>query len=306
MADRRSRWWRPTVAISIAAAIVLGIPHSGEPQESLNAARDLYTAAAYEDALALLDRLKASAHRADDSRYIEQYRAFCLLALGRSDDAEHAIEAVVAVAPFYRPSDSDASPRVRLAFRDVRRRMLPGIIQQRYVEAKATYDRKQTALARNLFRQVLDLLNDPDIATAAGQPPLSELKTLAMGFRDLSANAATAPAPQPRASPPPPPPPQAIGPRIFGDQDAEVVPPVIIRQSLAALSDVFALRPGVLEIIIDENGEVESATIRTSVNPVYDRLVLATAKSWRYRPATLGGEPVKFRRMIQLDPHNAR
>ena len=53
-------------------------------------------------------------------------------------------------------------------------------------------------------------------------------------------------------------------------------------------------------------GEVEAATIRTSVNPVYDRLVLATAKTWRYKPATLGGEPVKFRKMIQLDPRNAR
>jgi len=314
MVDYRSRWrTQPIVAIVMAAGIVLASAHRADPQESLNAARDLYTAAAYEDALALLDRLKASAHRADDSRYIEQYRAFCLLALGRSTDAEHAIEAVVATAPLYRPTESDASPRVRLAFRDVRRRMLPAIIEQRYTEAKTAYDRKQTALARNLFRQVLDLLNDPDITTAASQPPLSELKTLAMGFRDLSASAATesaapaAPAPAPRPQPAAPaPPPHPIVPRIFGDQDVEVVPPVIIRQSLAALGEVFSLRPGMLEIIIDENGEVEAATIRTSVNPMYDRLVLATARTWRYKPATLGGEPVKFRRMIQLDPRNAR
>src|SRR4051794_25227943 len=164
MADRRRRWWtQPTLVVSIATTIVLASARRAEPQESLNAARDLYTAAAYEDALALLDRLKASAHRADDSRYIEQYRAFCLLALGRSNDAEHAIEAVVATAPLYRPTESDASPRVRLAFRDVRRRMLPGIIQQRYAEAKTAYDHKQTGLARNLFRQLLELLNDPDI-----------------------------------------------------------------------------------------------------------------------------------------------
>ena len=30
----------------------------------------------------------------DESRTIEQYRAFCLLALGRSAEAEHAIAAV--------------------------------------------------------------------------------------------------------------------------------------------------------------------------------------------------------------------
>jgi TonB family protein len=306
MADRRSRWRTPTVAISVAAVILLATAHRAESQESINAARDLYTAAAYEDALALLDRLKASAHKADDSRYIEQYRAFCLLALGRTADAERAIEAVVTASPQYRPSDTDASPRVRLAFRDVRRRMLPGIIQQRYADAKAAYDHKDVAVARNRFRQLLDLLNDPDIATAAGQPPLSEIRTLAMGFRDLAASAPApapaAPRPQPVASAPVVPAPR----RIFGDADVEVVPPVVVRQSLAALGDVFALRPGVLEIIIDENGEVEAATIRTSVNPVYDRLVLATAKTWKYKPATLGGEPVKFRRMIQLDPRNAR
>src|SRR5207247_1639951 len=95
MADRRSRRFGPTAAISVAAIVVLAIARTAASQESINAARDLYTAAAYEDALALLDRLRASAHRADDSRYIEQYRAFCLLALGRTTDAERAIEAVV-------------------------------------------------------------------------------------------------------------------------------------------------------------------------------------------------------------------
>jgi len=304
MLDRRSRRTRPFVAIGIAAAIVLATARHAQSQDSINAARDLYTAAAYEDALALLDRLKASAHRADDSRFIEQYRAFCLLALGRTTDAEHAIEAVVTAAPQYRPSESDASPRVRLAFRDVRRRMLPDIIQQRYAEAKGAYDRKEVAVARTRFRQVLDLLNDPDLATAVNQPPLSEIRTLAMGFRDLTTSApATAPAPRPQAAAPAP---VVSMPRIFGDADAEVAPPIVIRQSLAALADVFALRPGILEIIIDENGDVEAATIRTSVNPVYDRLVLATAKSWKYKPATLAGEPVKFRKLIQLDPRNAR
>src|SRR5204863_5352033 len=122
----------------------------------------------------------------------------------------------------------------------------------------------------------------------------------------LTASAPVTSPPAPRSQPVAPAPLRPIAPRIFGDADVEVVPPVVIRQSLVALADVFALRPGVLEIIIDENGEVEAATIRTSVNPVYDRLVLATAKSWKYKPATLGSEPVKFRRMIQLDPRNAR
>src|SRR5205085_7868297 len=94
--------------------------------------------------------------------------------------------------------------------------------------------------------------------------------------------------------------------RVYGLDDRDVLPPIPVRQSLAALSDVFALRPGILEIIIDESGEVEAATVRTSVNPVYDRLVIATARTWRYKPALLDGVPVKFRKIIQIDLRTAR
>jgi hypothetical protein len=309
MVVTRRRGARPIVVWSMAATIVLGVARLASSQESFNAARELYTSAAYEDALALLDRLRASAHRADDSRYIEQYRAFCLLALGPAPEAEHAIEAVVTAAPLYRPAEADASPRVRLAFRDVRRRMLPAIIQQKYADAKAAFDRKEGTAARNGFRQVLELLNDPDLATVSNRPPLSEIRTLASGFRDLSASARAAAQPAAQPHPPEPvpaSPPRPVAPRIYGISDSDVVPPVAVRESLAALADVFALRPGILEIIIDETGTVESAMMRSSVNPVYDRLVLATAKSWRYHPATLSGEPVKFRKLLQLDFRSTR
>src|SRR5581483_4170314 len=64
--------------------------------DTLTAARDLYSAAAYEDALAMLDHLATSNGQVPTERFaINQYRAFCLLALGRTSDAEHAIEAVV-------------------------------------------------------------------------------------------------------------------------------------------------------------------------------------------------------------------
>jgi hypothetical protein len=37
------------------------------------------------------------------------------------------------------------------------------------------------------------------------------------------------------------------------------------------------------------------------VNAVYDGMVLAAARTWRYKPATVNGVPVKFRNSIQLD-----
>ena len=93
----------------------------------------------------MLNRLRSTEHPASQSRAIEQYRAFCLLALGRPADAEQAIEAVVAAEPSFQPGESDASPRIRSAFTSVRRRMLPSIIQQKYAQAKAAFDRKDFA-----------------------------------------------------------------------------------------------------------------------------------------------------------------
>src|SRR5439155_9321078 len=191
-------------------------------------------------------------------------------------------------------------------------RVLPDIIQQKYADAKAAFDRKDSASASTGFTQVLDLLADPDVASAASQPPLSSLRPLAVDFRNLS-EVAAAPPPIPSQpavpSPSPAAPPRstmsspapAIERRIYGPEDANVVPPVILRQVLPPVGEVFAVRQGMVEIIIDETGSVEAATTRVAVNPVYDRLVLSAAKNWRYRAASLDGTPVRFRKIVQID-----
>jgi hypothetical protein len=269
-------------------------------QESLTTARDLYSSAAYEDALAVLNRLRNSDHTADDGRSIEQYRAFCLLALGRADEAERAIEAVVAAQPLYQPSASDVSPRLRAAFSEVRRRMLPGIVQEKYGQAKTAFDRKDFASAAQGFKQVLDVLADPDIGSAANQPPLSDLRTLAVGFQELAAKAA--------APPPPPPPPPAqtqqtvvVPARVFGADNTQVLPPIAIHQVFPPFpGHIVPSGQGVVEVLVDENGIVESASMRVPVHPSYDALIVAAARTWQYRPATLDGVPVRYRKMIQV------
>ena len=160
----------------IATAAILVTAGTAVSEDALAAARDLYAAAAYEDALTLLNRLQPSNANGDERRTIDQYRAFCLLALGRPAEAERAIEAVVAAAPSYHPSDADVSPRVRAAFSDVRRRMLPAIVQQKYAQAKAAFDQKQFAAAADLFAHVIGLLGEPDLVSAASQPPLADLR----------------------------------------------------------------------------------------------------------------------------------
>src|SRR5437660_3511087 len=155
-----SAWFGSLVAAMLLATAALHAQNSND----LTAARDLYASAAYDEALTMLNRLRSSNPSPTDGPAIEQYRAFCLLALGRANDAEQAIEAVVAAEPSYQPSDSDVSPRVRSAFTTVRRRMLPTIIQQRYAEAKIAYDKKDFANAARGFHLVTTMLADPDVA----------------------------------------------------------------------------------------------------------------------------------------------
>ena len=292
---------------ALMATIVIAAAQTVAAQDPLIAARDLYRAAAYEDALARLNNLRGSARGGDESRFIEQYRAFCLLALGRTSEAERAIEAVVTAAPSYHPTDADESPRVRSAFRQVRQRVLPGIIQQLYEQAKAAFDQHDLAAARPGFQQVLDLLDDPDLSGVPKDPHLSELRTLATGFRDLSV-APASPSPLPTVPPlqPREPAQRPFPGRIYSVEDTNVSPPVVMRESWTALADVFAVRVGAVQIVIDETGAVESATMTIPVNPVYDRLAMSTAKSWRYRPAMLDGTPVKFRKVIVLDRKQTR
>ena len=142
----------------------------------------------------------------------------CLVALGRNADADRAIEAMIVRDPLYRASDDDLSPRLRSAFGDMRRRLLPAIIQKEYADSKAAFDKKDFGTAAAGFEAVLKGIADPDMSAFAAVPPLSDLRTLAMGFRDLSAK-----------STPPVLPPVAVAPAravrtTYSADDAGVVP----------------------------------------------------------------------------------
>ncbi len=306
------RWLKRAFTSHLVAVILLTMAPAAAAQGSFAQALDLYAAAAYDDALAILNGLHAPELRPEDGRAIDQYRALCLLALGRTDEATRAIRTVVAAAPSYHPSETDVSPSVRTAFRNVRQVMLPVIIQQKYEEAKAAFDRRNMAAASEGFTLVIELLGDSDLGPAASQSPLSQLRSLAIGFRDLTA-AAAPPAAAPVAARPSAPPPAALAaaapapsvrlaaPRIYNWRDENVVPPVALRQTMPVLGDVFVQRQGIVEIIINEAGLVESATMRLPVNAVYDGLVLSATKSWRYKPATVDGVAVKVRATLPLD-----
>src|SRR5262245_43169657 len=177
------------VAIALASWSTIAVSQTAA-QDTLARVRDLYASAAYDEVLALLSQVERPSARAEAE--VDQYRAFCLLALGRSDDARKVIQQIVEANPQFQPSDAQASPRLKDAFRDVRRRVLPSIVRQSYAEAKLAYDRKDLEAAGIGFESVVALLDDADVS---GAGDLADLRILSKGFLDLVKSAPPPPAP---------------------------------------------------------------------------------------------------------------
>jgi tetratricopeptide (TPR) repeat protein len=173
------------VIVVLSAARVAG-------QDSLDRAQHLYETAAYDEALVVLDRLSAGAAAGASAERVtvQRYRALCLLALGRDEEAGAAIEAIISVDPSFSPPASEISPRVRTAIADVRRRVLPDVIKQAYAEAKTAYDRREFTVAAARFGRILALFDDADLADVVADRHLQDLQTLSAGFHALSLSAA--------------------------------------------------------------------------------------------------------------------
>ena len=51
---------------------------------------------------------------------------------------------------------------------------------------------------------------------------------------------------------------------------------------------------------IDEQGRVVAIALRSVIHPLYDSLLMTAARDWKYRPASLNGAPVRFKKLIQI------
>ena len=306
----------------LATIIVLAVSAFAAASDELARAKDLYRSASYDEALVALDQI---VRETSGAALVEtnELRLFCLIALDRKNEARVAIESMVNSDPFYKLSADQASPRVRTMFKDIRQSLLPGIVQREYAAAKTAFDQREPGAA-DQFERVLNLLDDPLLAPA---PAFTDLRTVASGFRDLAKARAPKPepppaAPQIQATPvlanvpsttPPAPgnertPASAArpGPPVYRDGDADVVPPVALKQTLPQWvvppgTRAGAWQPdGVLEVTIDESGNVSNAVLRKPFNASYDALILKAARDWKYEPARKAGVPVRFVRNVAI------
>lgn len=283
------------VVVTLAAAVL-----PAAAQTSLAAARELYASAAYDEALASLDTLQPDGRAPEEQQAIGLYRVLCLIALGRSGESEAALDALIARYPLSRPDDEALSPRIRAAVTQARQRLVPGLIQKQYADGKAAFDRRDYETAVQTFAWVLNALQDPELTEAAAAPPLSDLRTLAAGFQDLAREALAPPPPPPVAVEAAPPPRDYH--RLYTPADPDVVPPVVVRQSFPSFPGrAVASATGMIEVVIDATGAVESVELTDPVHAQYDRLAVAAARRWQYEPARVDGVPVKYLKRVQIN-----
>jgi hypothetical protein len=295
---------------AILAVVLVALAGQGapvvSPPDGLSAARLLYASGAYEDALTRLSTVTDE----ESAAGVAQYRALCLLALGRPAEARRSLEDLVSRRPLYRMADADVSPQLVSLFQDVRRRMLPDITRTLYLRARADFDKKQYREAAAGFRDVLELLAGED--TSGESATLGDFKVLADEFLKLSvaqvpADAAVTPAPPlpallplpvtPVGAPPPAP--------IYALGDAGVLPPVDVSRPMPPWraptpAEQARERRGLLKIIIDERGYVEYAAIMKPIVQPYDTELLEATRHWKFRPAVKDGVAVKYEKLIEI------
>jgi TonB family protein len=123
---------------------------------------------------------------------------------------------------------------------------------------------------------------------------------------NMPQEAPAAPAPAPRRTEPAPMP--ASAPRVYTVDDVGVVPPAVVNQRIPAMTpDLVRITKAmntsaVVEIVIDEKGDVVDATIIKSVNTSFDNIVIGAARRWKYRPALKDGVAVRYVKTLILVP----
>jgi TonB family protein len=292
-----------SVACGCLALVCAAAPAQAQP--SLGKAKELYAAASYDEALTMFNTLgsglSGDSAQTEDAATIAMFRVLCLVAVGRTGEVDAAIDRLVSQHPLYRPPSDELSPRIRTAVSTARLRVLPALVQRRYEESKTAYDRGEFATASVGFKWVLSALSDPDISSLASQPPLLDIKTLAAGFVDLSAKALAPPPPPKVALTPAPVTPPRDFSRVFTSEDSDAVAPVTVRQNMPRFpGNLTTPAAGVIELVIDATGAVETVRLLESVHPQYDSLVLAAAKKWQYQPAHVAGTNVRYLKRIQI------
>jgi tetratricopeptide (TPR) repeat protein len=276
-------------ALAAAGAMVSA---QSQAQDSIELrARDLYASAEYDQALAVIGDSQEPA--------AQQYRALCLLALGRQADAEAALKRLITSAPEFTLSAEDMPPRFVTLFAQQRREIVPGVLRKLFADAREDYRAKAYDRALPQFKRMLALSSEMEVRDAEG---VDDLRLLAESFIDIAtaseapkaeATASAAPAAAPAAA--------SASPTVVSTQRPTL--PVAIRQEMPPWPAGIPARAGLsgsVKIRINSSGKVVSSAMMRPIDPRYDARVLAATHFWEYKPATANGVPVDADSIVEI------
>jgi TonB family protein len=167
-----------------------------------------------------------------------------------------------------------------------------------YVDGKAAFDRKAYPEAIVALEKTVDVIDNIEGENKAG---LGDLRVLAAGFLDLSRAAVGPPPPTPAkpavaaaAEPAPAKPAPAVTTNLVVlKQDLPPVPYSLV----AAGTGEYR---GVVEVDIDEAGNVTSSRMIQTVHAFYDPILLKAAREWKYEPPRVAGKPTASKKRVEV------
>lgn len=273
----------------LCGAVLLVTAATASAQEPLIKAKALYDAAAYEEALTVLAPVQAPE--------AQQYKALCMLALGRAQDASGAVELLVSASPTFEPSAEEVPPRFMTLVAEAKKKLLPSIARRTFSEARDQFKSGDREQAMKKFDLVLALASSPVFKETSDA---EDLRTLASGFIELAKASAPPPAPKPVVAAAPEPP-KVV--EAKAGPPPEVVQPVAVRQPIPPVPSGMAglgSPTASVRVQIGVDGRVLGASMQQSSHPLYDRMVLAAARDWLYEPAMLNGKPVPSEKVVTI------
>jgi hypothetical protein len=277
-----------TFALLCGIVALFVVTTSAAAQEPLAKAKALYDSAAYEEALTVLGSVSAPE--------AQQYKALCMLALGRSVDAAGAVESLVTATPTFEPSVDEVPPRFVTLVSEAKKKLLPGIARRTFTEGREEFRNGDRQEALRKFDLVLTLTASPVFEEA---PDAEDLRTLASGFIELARATTAARSEAAKAAEPPKaaeaPAPSAVPP--------DVVQPTAIRQTIPPIPtgiNGLGSPTASVRVEIGTDGKVIGAVMQQASHPLYDRMVLQAARDWLYTPAMLNGRPVPSEKVVTI------
>ena len=55
-----------------------------------------------------------------------------------------------------------------------------------------------------------------------------------------------------------------------------------------------------LHLVVAADGQVELVRLRTTPRDIHEFMLVSAAKAWRFEPATIDGQPVRFRHSVAI------